>query len=204
MRFGIEKTDTDNTGSRMDPQQKLSCLYVGIRTPGTTSRLRSDALMRVLPGALWNGIDTDVPFRSAFRVWRSLAFRLRWGPAVHAINQYVLDRLPTEPLDLVWVDKGVCLWPTTVLRLRQLAKHLVYYTPDTSFLHNRSRFFNQTLSLYDRVVTTKSLELSEFRRRVDANKLILTTQSYDQRLHFPRVPFEKKRPEAALIGLCED
>ncbi len=188
----------------MDPQQKLSCLYVGIRTPGTTSRLRSDALMRALPDACWIQVDTDVPFSSAFRVWRSLAFRLRWGPAVQAINQYILDRLPTERLDLVWVDKGVCLWPSTVLRLRQLANHLVYYTPDTSFLHNRSRFFEKTLPLYDRVVTTKSLELSEFRRRVDPGKLILSTQSYDKRLHFPRVPFEKKRPEAVLIGLCED
>lgn len=188
----------------MDPQQKLSCLYVGIRTPGTTSRLRSDALIRAMPQACWSQVDTDVPFSSAFRVWRSLAFRLRWGPAVHVMNQYVLDRLPTEPLDLVWVDKGVCLWPTTVLRLRQLARHMVYYTPDTSFLHNRSRFFEKTLHLYDRVVTTKSLELPEFRRRVDAGKLILTTQSYDQRLHFPRVPFEEKRPEAVLIGLCED
>lgn len=187
----------------MDPQEKLRCIYVGIRTPGTTSRLRSEALVRALPRAEWTSVDTDVPFNSAFRVWRSLAFRLRWGPAVRAINQYVLDRLPTEIMDLIWVDKGVCLWPATVHRLRQRAKHLVYYTPDTSFLHNRSRFFYQTLSLYDRVVTTKSLELPEFRRLMDPRKLIVTTQSYDRRLHFPRVPFAQKRPEAVLIGLCE-
>lgn len=187
----------------MQLQQHLRCLYIGIRTPGTTSRLRSDALVRALPGAVFSEVDTDVPFSSAFRVWRSLAFRFRWGPAVQAINQYVLDRLPPEPVDLIWVDKGVCLWPSTVLRLRQLATHLVYYTPDTSFLHNRSRFLKQTLSLYDRVVTTKSLELPEFRRLVDPGKLVFTTQSYDQRLHYPRVPFQQKRPEAVLIGLCE-
>lgn len=159
--------------------------------------------MRALPAARWLEIDTDVPFSSAFRVFRSLAFRLRWGPAVRAINQYVLDRLPAEPLDLIWVDKGVCLWPATVRRLRELASRLVYYTPDTSFLHNRSRFFNRTISLYDRVVTTKSLELSEFQRLLSPEKLILTTQSYDQRLHFPRVSFARKRPEAVMIGLCE-
>jgi hypothetical protein len=84
-----------------------------------------------------------------------------------------------------------------------LASRLVYYTPDTSFLHNRSRFFNRTISLYDRVVTTKSLELSEFQRLLSPEKLILTTQSYDQRLHFPRVSFARKRPEAVMIGLCE-
>jgi spore maturation protein CgeB len=184
-------------------QRQLRCLYLGIRTPGTTSRLRSDALMRALPAARWTEIDTDVPFSSAFRVWRSLAFRLRWGPAVRAINQYVLERLPSEPLDLVWVDKGVCLWPATVRRIRKLAACLVYYTPDTSFLHNSSRFFNRTVCLYDRVVTTKSLELGEFQRLVSPEKLVLTTQSYDQQLHFPRVSFADKRPEAVFIGLCE-
>ena len=187
----------------MSLQPQFRCLYVGIRTPGTTSRLRSDALARALPKADWQVIDTDVPFHSALRISRSMAFRWRLGPAVTAINQYVLDRLPTEPLDLVWVDKGVCLWPSTVARLRKIAAKLVYYTPDTSFLHNQSRFFNRALSLYDRVVTTKSLELSEFHRRMAPDRLILTTQSYDQHLHYPRVPFEKKRPEAVLIGLCE-
>lgn len=178
-------------------------VYIGIRTPGTTSRLRSDALVRALPAAQWSNIDTDVPFRSAFRIWRSLAFRYRWGPAVRAINEYVLDRLPPDKVDLIWVDKGVCLWPSTVAKLRQLARHLIYYTPDTSFLHNQSRFFNRSISLYDRIVTTKSLELSEFRRWVDVDKLILETQTYDRGLHFPRVPFSGKRPEAVLIGLCE-
>jgi len=179
------------------------CLYLGIRTPGTTSRLRSDALARALPQTDWSIIDTDVPFSSALRIWRSLAFRLRLGPAVTAMNHYVLDRLPTGSVDLIWVDKGVCLWPSTIVRLRRLCRWLVYYTPDTSFLHNRSRFFNRSLHLYDRVVTTKSLELAEFQRRVPAEKLLLMTQTYDRQLHFPRVPFEKKRREAVLVGLCE-
>jgi len=187
----------------MSLPERVNCLYVGIRTPGTTSRLRSDALLRAVPQADWTLIDTDVPFGSARRLWKTLAFRLRLGPAVAAINHYVLDRLPPRPVRLIWVDKGVCLWPSTVARLRQLAQHLVYYTPDTSFLHNQSRFFNQTLQVYDRVITTKSLEVPEFQRRMSAERLLLTTQSYDQQLHYPRVPFQKKRKEAVLIGLCE-
>lgn len=187
----------------MQNSRPQRCLYLGIRTPGTTSRLRSDALARALPQSDWSIIDTDVPFGSALRIWRSLAFRLRLGPAVTAMNHYVLDRLPAAPVDLIWVDKGVCLWPSTIARLRELSKWMIYYTPDTSFLHNQSRFFNRSLSLYDRVVTTKSLELAEFQRRMPAEKLLLMTQTYDRQLHFPRVPFEKKRREAVLVGLCE-
>lgn len=179
------------------------CLFIGIRTTGTTSCLRSQALQRAIPEANWQFIDTDVPFHSALRISRSLAFRLRFGPAVGAINQYVKDRLATERYDLIWVDKGVCLWPSVVRTLRSRATRLVYYTPDTSFLNNHSRFFNQTIGLYDRVVTTKSLELDEYSRRMDRSRLLLLTQTYDRHLHFSRYEFEQKRPEAVLIGLCE-
>jgi hypothetical protein len=178
-------------------------VYIGIRSPGTTSRLRSDALLRALTERCWTLIDTDVPFQAAWRPWRSLAFRLRAGPAVAAINRFVLDRLPTAPVELIWVDKGVCLWPETVQRLRSLSRRLVYYTPDTSFLHNWSRHFNRTLQLYDLVVTTKSLEVAEFHRRMDPDRLLLVTQTYDRQLHFPRCDFAAKRREAVLIGLCE-
>ncbi|MFM7037890.1 MAG: hypothetical protein ACKO2L_09210, partial [Planctomycetaceae bacterium] len=150
-----------------------AAIYIGIRSPGTTSRLRCDALLRSGRQRGWLLIDTDVPFQAALRPWRSLAFRLRTGPAVSAINRYVLDRLPRDPVELIWVDKGVCLWPETVQRLRSLTKQLVYYTPDTSFLHNWSRHFNRTLHLYDLVITTKSLEVAEFHRRMDPARLLL-------------------------------
>ena len=74
---------------------------------------------------------------------------------------------------------------------------------DTSFLHNRSRFFERTIDLYDLIVTTKSPEISEFRRRVSTEKLLLTSQSYDSTLHYPRCSFAEKRHEAVLIGLSE-
>lgn len=181
----------------------MRAAWVGIRTPGTTSRLRSDALQRVLPAAEWAIIDTDLPFRSAARIWRSLAFRYRLGPAVQAMNYYVTHQLPTGEYDLIWVDKGVCLSTATIRRLRACSRRLVYYTPDTSFLHNRSRFFDQTAVLYDLVVTTKSLEVEQFGRLIGADRLLLTTQSYDSQLHYPRVSFGMKRAEAVFVGLCE-
>jgi len=148
-------------------------------------------------------IDTDVPFRSAARIWRSLAFRWRFGPAVQAINLHVCRELPPADYELIWVDKGVCLQPATVKLLRRRTRRLVYYTPDTSFLHNRSRFFDRTVSLYDLVATTKTLEFERFVGLIGADRLLLTTQSYDSQLHYPCVTFAEKRPEAVFVGLCE-
>jgi spore maturation protein CgeB len=181
----------------------LSGIFIGIRSLGTTSRLRCDALQRTLPDWNWALIDTDAPFLASRRIWRSLAFRSRFGPAVTAINRHVLQNLPAAPVELIWVDKGVCLWPETIRHLRELAKRLIYYTPDTSFLHNQSRFVNRTLALYDLVVTTKSQEVATFQRLIPPDRLLLVTQTYDRLLHYPRCSFADKRPEAVLIGLCE-
>jgi spore maturation protein CgeB len=177
--------------------------YIGIRNVGTTSFLRSEALRRALPDWEWSFVDTDAPFRRASRLWRSLAFRWRVGKAVQDMNRHVIAELPPGSFDLIWVDKGVCLYPETIRRLRSQSRRLVYYTPDTSFLHNRSRFFERTVNFYDLVVTTKSLELEHYHVRLGADRVLLTTQSYDRQLHYPRVDFTGKRPEVVFIGLCE-
>lgn len=183
--------------------QTVKALFIGAQTRGTTSQLRAQALCDLLPSHAWNLIDSDLIFLRAPRWQRSLWFRLRTGPAVAAMNRLVLSQLGTEPYEIAWIDKGVWLWPDTISQIRQLARRMVYYTPDTSFLANKSRFFDATMALYDLIVTTKSLELTEFKKRSPRAQIELVTQAYDATLHSPRCTFAEKRKEAVLIGLCE-
>jgi spore maturation protein CgeB len=180
----------------------VKALYVGIQTAGTTSQLRADTLRRIVP-CDWTMIDTDRAFQPFPRWARSLWFRLRTGPAVLALNRLVCSEIGDQPYDVAWIDKGVCLWPSTIQKIRTLARRLIYYTPDTSFLANGSRFFRATARLYDLIVTTKSLEIDLFKAIIDKDRLIVVTQSYDSQLHVPRVDFEQKRKEVVLIGLHE-
>ncbi len=181
----------------------MRALYIGILSEGTTSKLRFDSLQRIKGDWDWEGLDTDRPFKASSRISRSLAFRLRIGGAVRAINRAVVDRVSRDQFDLIWVDKGVYLWPTTVKLLRQQAAKLVHYTPDTAFLNNHSRLFNATIDLYDLLVTTKSFEQYYYQRLVPPERVMLTTQSYDGNLHRPRCEFAEKRHEAVFVGLCE-
>lgn len=179
-----------------------SALFVGITSHGTTSESQAKWLERLTPDFSWERVDTDVVFLPQPRWSRSLAFRLRIGPAVNAVNQQVLRQIEGRKYDLIWINKGVVLWPETIQKLRRQTTCLIHYTPDTAFHQNRSRFFFQTLSSYDLLVTTKSFEMEEYRRRVPANKIYLTTQGYDPDVHhlMPQVP---KSKSAILIGLCE-
>ena len=178
-------------------------LYIGIRTPGTTSQLRADTLQELLPEYHWVDVDIDMVFQRYPRWARSMWFRLQAGPAVSALNRYVLQQVGTNTFDVTWIDKGVCLWPSTIRSIRERSSKLIYYTPDTSFLANRSRHFFASADLYDLIVTTKSLEVKEFEKLILPERLVLVTQSFDSRLHYPRYAFEEKRSEAVLIGLCE-
>ena len=170
---------------------------------GTTSQLRADALREILFPCTWNRIDIHRAFLTYPRWARSLWFRFGLGPAVRALNRMVLEALGNETYDIAWIGKGVCLWPETIRQIRRLSAKMIYYTPDTSFISNQSRFFNATISLYDLIVTTKSLELPDFERRVPREQIALVTQCFDSRLHYPRCSYEEKRKEAVLIGLCE-
>jgi spore maturation protein CgeB len=183
----------------------LKALYIGILTDDTTSRMRADTLRKITHelGADWDSIDTDQPFRSAPRLLKSMAFRLRSGPLVRQVNRRVVEGCRAGPYDLVWVDKGVYLWPETVAELRTVARQLVHYTPDTAFHANRSRHFEEAARQYDLLVTTKSFEMEQYRVLTAPERILLTTQAYDPALHRP-VGQLQKQPVAAFIGLCEE
>lgn len=180
----------------------MKAAYIGILTPGTTSRMRAEWLRRLLPEWNWQWIDTDGPMRACHRVWQSLAFRLKVGPAVEAVQAAVEEQSRGASWDLVWVDKGVFLDPRLVAGWRARAQRMVHFTPDTAFHANRSRLFYDSMGSFDFLVTTKSFEVAEYESRVGAGKVLLTTQGYDAAIHFPR-PGGVRRREVVFVGLAE-
>jgi len=164
--------------------------------------MRADTIAELLPGAEWTRVDTDQDFRFTVRLLRSLAFRFKAGPVVTAINSRVAAAVTGRNFDLAWVDKGVYLWPETVALLRTQCAKLVHFTPDTAFHANRSRHFFRAAAQYDLLVTTKSFEIKQYQAIAKQDRLLLTTQAYDARLHHPSTGVAK-RTAACFIGHCE-
>jgi hypothetical protein len=181
----------------------VKALYIGILTPGTTSRMRADTLAELLPGAEWAHVDTDEDFRRVARPLRSLAFRLKTGPLVAAVNRRVAEAVAGREFDLAWVDKGVYLYPATIAGLRGRCAKLVHFTPDTAFHANRSRHFFHGACHYDLLLTTKSFELEQYHELVEPGRVLLTTQAYDASLHRPPLAGADRRAAACFIGRCE-
>lgn len=165
--------------------------------------MRAERLRDVTPDWHWDWIDTDAAMRRSSRVWRSLAFRFKWGKSVERINADVSSAISPVGYDLIWVDKGVFLTRATMSHLRNAAKKMVHFTPDTAFHANVSRHFEESLGAYDLLVTTKAFEIENYRIRGAGEKTLLTTQGYDAALHRLPGPLEKRRREAVFVGLAE-
>lgn len=181
----------------------MNAAYVGILTPGSTSRMRAECLRRLTPDWSWEWVDTDPPLQNSARAWQTVAFRRNAGKAVDRINELVTAHLTSHSHDLIWVDKAVFLREPTMKGLRKSARRMVHFTPDTAFHANRSRHFEETLHLYDLLVTTKTFEMDEYHRRIKRDTVVLTTQGYDGTVHFPRNTGKDRDRGAVFVGLAE-
>lgn len=184
----------------------MDFLYIGQYTPGTTSKMRADQLNEILNPESFEIIDTHQPFYKTSKIFRSLGFRYKRGPLVVNTNRYIYQRLksyPVEKFDLIWVDKGVYITKETTSLLRQKSNKLVHFTPDMAFYGNKSRYFINSISNYDFVITTKTVEASIYNRFIKSENLILTTQGFDNNTHKPLLHFSEKENVVAFIGLAE-
>ena len=169
--------------------------YIGQLAPGETCRMRLDCLKQLYPECKFTGIDTLLPLHKCPRLWRSIGWRYKIGPLIKMMNEYLLANLPEEKQDVIWVDKGIFFTPETMSILREKAKKLVHYTPDSAFVspYHRSRLLFKTMSFYDYLITTKSFELDHYIKAAGGReKILYATQGFQSSLHRPVVEFSQK------------
>lgn len=182
--------------------QNNRILYIGQYSEGTTSRMRGEALCKIVSPKSFEYIDTNIPFYRCHRLWRSLAFRYKTGRLIQEINQYISSEVHGH-YQAIWIDKGVFIKPRIINYLRSITNTLIHYTPDTAFLENKSRFFNKSLKYYDFVITTKSFEREDYLQYLNNYQLIIVPQGFNRGLHYPRHTFGEKSIEVVFIGLYE-
>lgn len=158
----------------------MRILYIGPLWEGGTCRQRMIAL-----ASLGHKL---VPFDTTFwtlphnwsRIICSLAHRINWGPSVWSFNKALINHSwSVGSIDLIWVDKGVWLYPETLdLLKRRLYCPALHYTPDPALVFHQSRYFERCIPIYDWLVTTKPFEL-EMYHHLGAKKVLLVLQGFD-------------------------
>lgn len=122
---------------------------------------------------------------SGGRVQQSITYHFCVGPTMWRLNGDLVRRAAGISCDLVWIDKGVWIYPSTLSQLREITgSPIVHYTADPAITFHRTRHFIRSIPKYDVCVTTKSYELDEY-RRLGSQHVIFENQQYDPEIFCP-------------------
>lgn len=183
----------------------MRVLYIGQLWRGSTCLERA----KVLAEYGWDVVEFDVTTHlgRSSRFAQAIQHRLMWGPDVSRFNKdLVTFARGLGHADVVWIDKGLWVWPATVETLKTITGAVVvHYTPDPAFAVHTSRHFSCALPLYDLCVTTKRYELDRY-RQAGARDVVFTWQGIDDRfvaLDMQNVADEMARGGVVFIGHAE-
>lgn len=186
-------------------------LYVGDLNQGTRSLMRAQKL-KSLCGGVVTLSNTPVPFIAGIDKPTFLARvlnKLRLPHDEIGINDALRSiSHSNEMFDIVWIEKSTMLRPQTIRALRNAFPQccLISLSEDDMYaLHNRSRYYEKCLSLYDVVFTTKIYNLEEL-KKLGAKRVEFFLDSYDEELHRPLAEYDsiqKKDIDVSFIGTYE-
>ncbi len=149
--------------------ERFRILFVGELTPYSTTLARRDALLEL--GFPVESIDQNQFLRSPSALVDALTYRTLLTPGVFALNREILARAARFRPDVLWLDKGIFVFPRTLRRLRRDSKMAFVYhnTDDWKYkggfrarLH--WRFLRRTIAWYDLHITSNLWNVDEFRQ----------------------------------------
>ena len=176
--------------SALDP---LRIVYVGPLQPGDTCLHRMEALRDL--GHQVVGIDTT-PVRKTgvARILHAARRRVGRAPDTTGTNQKIVEAC-REPLDVLWIDKGLAIQPATLEEVRHHHPRavLLSYSPDDMMNpRNQSALYRACIPLYDLHVTTKSFNVREL-LDAGARSAVMVDNGYAERVHRPMQISSKER-----------
>lgn len=182
--------------------RKLNILYIGGQFHGCTGNDRRRALEAL--GHKVTAFDTDPYFRHKSCLERRIFGPLKWSPAIWAMNRTICRLSERIDYNLVWVSKGIFLFPKTVKALRRNSNiRLIHYTPDPFYRLNGSRHFKAAIRYYDICATTKSWEVNKY-QKFNAKKIILVPKSVDlerfEKVESTEEDLKRFRSDVCFVG----
>lgn len=144
----------------------IRILFIGDTSPYLTTAARRDAFLEL--GYPLEAVDQRA-VRSGSRLLDLLAITTLRTPRVFSFNRAVLEAARRFRPDLVWIEKGTFVFPSTLRALRrQGPMALVYHNTDdwkarTRFKSLHWRYLLRSLPEYDAHITSNRHNVEEFR-----------------------------------------
>lgn len=184
-----------------------ACLYVALLFEGSTAKQRQHALESL--GASFIAFDHTRYANWGPGLLRSFTHRFSLGPATSLMNREIRRVAKTKRPAGAWIDKGVWIGAKTLTYLRaNCPGPLIHYTPDAAFVVRAhcTPQFRSAIPLYDLMITTKSHEVAEYKRR-GARDVAFIHQGFDPAIFRPYDVSGEDRAtfasDVCFVGRCE-
>jgi|ERR1017187_5602925 hypothetical protein len=163
----------------------MTIVYVGDLWTGATSLMRMRALQTCGHDVI--GLDSTYAPTGLRGLGVRLAARMGYAADPMNLNTALPEAAHRHRPDLIWIDKGLRIKPTTLRAIRHSWPRIriVHYSPDDmAGKHNQSIQYLRTLPLYDLHVTTKSFNVPEL-REMGARQVLFLNNAYCDQIHRP-------------------
>lgn len=164
-----------------------SILFVGDLNAGGRSLQRCETL-KTFGHDVVALSNTPVPFIAGvdkLSLFTRILWKLKIPPDPTNVNRCIRSEIDKKRFDIVWIDKGVTIRPSTLQFIKGRAPNsmLVSCSEDDMYAwHSQTYWYRSGLKYYDIVFTTKTYNLAEL-RALGARRTSLFLDSYDEKLH---------------------
>jgi len=173
----------------------LRILHVGPMLPGSTTVQRCNALKDLGHQV----IEVNSASEKEFVARPTLISRIQrklLGPQDRAgANVRILQNIKSKPFDVLWIDKGLTIYPDTLKKVREIQPRcqIVGFSPDDMMNPgNQSRNFLEGLAEYGFFITNKSYNVAEL-TGLGCPKVLFMDNAYDPNSHRPVEVSDRER-----------
>lgn len=180
----------------------MNILFVGHLSEGQTSLERMKAMQAL--GYRVTGIESGPPMSTWQRVAGKIARSVGLNHDYAGLNGQILDTCGRQHFDLLWVEKGTLVKPSTLRRVkeRQAECRLVHLNPDDPFGAYRSGWdrFITTIPFYDIHFVARTQNIEEY-ARLGGKNIFAYDRSFSKSLHRPvDLTLEEKKAYGVQVG----
>ena len=162
----------------------MKILFAGEQEEGTSSLYRRRTLERM--GHTVVTLD-PLDFLMKNSLLQKVAFRLAAGPEAMRLNRDLLRMAEAERPDLLWAEKILQLYPSTLRKFRAMGIMTVSYMIDNAFGPRKDpgwRLYKKDIPFFDLHVTQRDVSIPDYTSRGAKNVMKVQT-AYDPTMHFP-------------------
>lgn len=119
------------------------------------------------------------------------------------INRKIVDICRQEKFDIVWIDKGNYILPSTLRTIHRLQPDakIIGYSPDNmAERHNQTVWFTKGLKYYDWYLTTKSY-IVDWLKEYGCQNVMFVNNAYEDTFHHPyNLTNKEKETLGGIVG----